>query len=78
MKFAIIADRNSYGEPTTYQVISYTHPATSKKHMIVEKSYLFKQLQRGEIEFAKGTYLPEYNLITNDYREIISWIFKEF
>lgn len=78
MKFALIADKDLFDKPVTYQIIEYTFPATTMKRIIVRKTYIFKSIQPGEMEFVQGTYLPMDYIITEEPHLIIKSLFEEF
>jgi len=77
MNFAIINDNNLSNEAVAIQLISYSN-TTNNKVVVVEKSYLFKALQPGEIEFQTGTALPKSIIVTSNNKEIIKILFEEF
>lgn len=77
MKFAIVHDYDSDIKPCTIQLISYKE-TNNNKTIIVEKSYLFKPLQYGEIGFESGAILPKALIDTIDLREIIKTLFEKF
>ena len=78
MNFAVVGDKNSQLEYTTYQVVSFNEKSKSWKAISVQKTYAFKALQPGEMKFDSETLLPKNFIITDNKKEIITFLFEKF
>jgi hypothetical protein len=78
MDIALIADKNNYGRPVTYQVIEWKSVPTSERGLIVGKVYISKRLQPGEVLYETGTYLPIDVIVTSNPKLILTSVFEDF
>lgn len=78
MDIALIADKNSYRRPVTYQIIEWKPVPTNTNGLIVGRVFASVELQSGEILYSSGTYLPVNVIITSNPQKILSYLFRFF